>query len=298
MTTSTLVDLSHAWADLVERAAPSIVQVNGRRRPASGVIFQPGLVLTTMRATGGEDGLRVRSHDDRTIDATLAGWDPATGLALLEAAGLEGAAATPTTERIRTGSLVAVIARSWSNAVTASFGNVAVVGGPLRTGRRRTIEQVIRVTAPMHDGFAGAAVVDPSGQVAGIATAATIRGFGLGIPAHIAWQAAADIHRLGRPRRGFLGVAAQPVRLPDRQRGDGEADAALLVMAVTPDSPADTAGLRVGDLLLAADDRPLQSADELLDLLTAERIGQALVLRVLRGESRQSITVTVGERKG
>jgi S1-C subfamily serine protease len=282
---------------VVDAVASSIVQVEGRRRPASGVVFDADLVLTTMRAIGGEDGLCVRSHDDRTREATLAGWDPATGLALLKVDELNGAALAPDEELPRAGHLVIAVARSWSNVVTASTGNVAIIGGPFRTGRRRAIEQVIRVTVPMHDGFAGAPLVSPAGRVIGVATAAAIRGLGVVIPARIAWQAARDIHRLGRPRRGFLGIAAHAVRLLERQRAPDGSDLALLVMAVTPGSPADTAGLRVGDVLLGLDDHHLQSAEELLDLLTAERIGQPVTLSVMRGETAQKIPVTVGERE-
>src|SRR4029078_3686484 len=93
----------------------------------------------------------------------------------------------------RTGQFVLALARSWSNALTATAGIVAVVGGPLRTGRRREIARVIRVTAPMHDGFAGGGWFDPSGQLTGITTAAAIRGFGLAIPASIAWASAHQI---------------------------------------------------------------------------------------------------------
>ena len=75
-------------ADIIDAAAPSIVQVQGRRRPASGVVFRDGLVLTTTRALGRDDGLSVRTGDGRTIDAELAGWDPATTLVLLQVADL------------------------------------------------------------------------------------------------------------------------------------------------------------------------------------------------------------------
>jgi len=84
--------------------------------------------------------------------------------------------------RARVGHLALAVARSWSNVVTASAGIVSVIGGPLPTGRRRAIDQVIRTTAPMHDGFAGGAFLDTSGGLIGIATAAAIRGLGVVIP--------------------------------------------------------------------------------------------------------------------
>src|SRR5437660_11517950 len=88
MSDTTLASISNQLADAVAAVAPSVVQVQGRRRPASGVVYATDVVLTTVRALGREDGLHVRTHDGRTLDAELAGWDPATGLAVLRDAGL------------------------------------------------------------------------------------------------------------------------------------------------------------------------------------------------------------------
>src|SRR6266403_3078292 len=124
----------------------------------------------------------------------------------------------------RVGNLALAVARSWSNVVTASAGIVSVIGGPLPTGRRRSIDQVIRTTAPMHDGFAGGAFLDTSGGLIGIATASAIRGLGVVIPASIAWKTAATVLEHGSLKRGYLGLAGQPVTLPESQRGPNERD--------------------------------------------------------------------------
>src|SRR5262245_40397853 len=115
-----ITDFSNQLADAVAVAAPAVVQVQGRRRPASGLVYASGVVVTTARALGREDGLRVRSHGGDTVDAELAGWDPATGLAVLRAEGLKAAAIQPAQAEPRVGHLALAIARSWSNAVTAS----------------------------------------------------------------------------------------------------------------------------------------------------------------------------------
>src|SRR5262252_3505672 len=88
MTNDLLTSLSNQLADAVAAAAPSVVQVQGRRRPASGLVYANDAVLTTVRALGREDGLRVRRHDGTAFDAELAGWDPTTGLAALRVPGL------------------------------------------------------------------------------------------------------------------------------------------------------------------------------------------------------------------
>jgi S1-C subfamily serine protease len=295
MKTSSLVTLSNDLADAVAAVAPSVVQVQGRRAPASGVVFAPDAVLTTMRALGREDNLAVRVEDGRTIAAELVGWDLSTHLAVLRAPELGVPAATAATTPARVGHLALAVARSWSNVLTASAGIVAVIGGPLPTGRGRSIDRVLRTTAPMHRGFAGGAFVDASAAVLGIATAAEIRGLGVVIPSDIAWRAANDVLKHGRPKRGYLGVAGQPVQLTGAQRDAAGAETALLIAGVVAGSPADQAGLLVGDAIVRFDGQPISSAERLLDLITGDRVGQAVPLAVLRGGKMADVVVTVGE---
>jgi S1-C subfamily serine protease len=296
MDTFTLTTFSDQIAALVERVAPSVVQIHGRRRPVSGVAYGVDIVITNARALGRSDAVRVTRADGRSADGELAGWDPTTGLAAITVAGLELTPATPSSATARPGQLAIAVARSWSNAVTASTGIVAVVGGPLRTGRGRQIDQIIRITAPVHGGFAGGAVLDAEGQLMGIGTAAEIRGFAVVIPASIAWKSVAYILEHGRPRSGFLGISGQAVRLTERQRGAGGRDRALLVADVHPGGPAEASGIMVGDLLLDVDGHPIGSTDDLLALLTAERIGRNVSIRLLRGDNVTNVSATIGTR--
>ena len=295
MTAFPLTAFSDQLADVVQTLAASVVQVHGHRRPVSGVAYAGDIVLTSVRALGREDGVRVTTGDGRTAPAELVGWDPASGLAVLRVRELQLTAAPMADGTPRVGQLVLPVARSWSNALTASAGIIAVIGGPLRSGRGHALEQVIRITAPIHDGFAGGAVGDASGGVIGIATNAKIRGSAVVIPASLAWKSAAHVLEHGRPRVGFLGVAGQTVRLPERQRGDADQGTGLLIMGVTSDGPAESAGVLVGDVLLTLDQQAIGSADDLLALLST-RVGQTLPLRLLRGGRAQELSVTVGER--
>ena len=296
MTNDLLTTFSNQLADIVAAAAPSVVQVHGRRRPASGLVYAADVVLTTARALGREDGLHVRRGDGVTLDADLAGWDPTTGLAALRVPGLDARPIVPSASATRVGQLAVAVARSWSNAVTATAGIVSVIGGPLPTGRRRAIDEVIRTSAPMHDGFAGGAFLDTAGQLVGVATAASIRGLGVVIPAAIAWKTAETVLAHGRLQRGYLGIAGQPVVLPDAQRGGDGRDEALLVVGVTNGSPAAAGGVLVGDVLTEFDAHPIESPEDLLDLLVGDRVGRQVRLRVLRGGVVTDLTVTVGER--
>jgi S1-C subfamily serine protease len=296
MTTDLLTTFSNQLADAVESAAPSVVQVQGRRRPASGLVYAETVVLTTVRALGREDELHVRRHTGERLDAELAGWDPTTSLAVLRVNGLEGKPITPAQAPARVGHLAVAVARSWSNAVTASAGVVSVIGGPLPTGRRRAIDQVIRTNAPMHDGFAGGAFLDTSGALIGIATSTAIRGLGVVIPATIAWKTAATVLQHGRLKRGYLGVAGQRVALTDDQQRALEREAGLLVVGITGGSPAATAHLLVGDILLDFDGHAIDSPEDLLDLLLGDRVGRSVQIRALRGGTAVDLPIVVGER--
>jgi S1-C subfamily serine protease len=295
MTSDLLVAFSDALADAVAAAAPSVVQVQGGRRPASGLVYGDNVVVTTVRTLGREDDLHVRRHDGAILDATLAGWDPTTSLAVLRVEGLGAAPIVPSATPARVGHLALAIGRSWSNAVTASAGIVAVIGGPLRTGRGRAIEQVLRTTAPMHDGFSGGAFVDTKGALLGVATSTTIRGTTVVIPASIAWKTAATVLEHGRLKRGYIGISAQPVRLPEGQRF-GDRDTALLAVGVTPGGPAAAAGILVGDVIVELDGHAVQSPEDLFDLLLGDRVGRQIPLRILRGGEVRELPVTVGER--
>jgi len=296
MATDLLTTFSNQLADSVDSAAPSVVQVQGRRRPASGLVYADNVVLTTVRALGRGDGLHVRRGDGTTLDAELAGWDPTTSLAVLRVAGLDTKPIAPSPSPARVGHLALAVARSWSNSVTASAGIVSVIGGPLQTGHRRAIDQVIRTTAPMHDGFAGGAFLDTSGALIGVATASAIRGLAVVIPASIAWKTAATVLEHGSLKGGFLGLAGQPVSLPENQQGGGGREQALLVVGVTSGSPAAAAGVLIGDVLLEFDGHAIQSPEELLDLLLGDRVGRTVMMKVLRGGATAEVRVTVGER--
>jgi S1-C subfamily serine protease len=148
----------------------------------------------------------------------------------------------------------------------------------------------------MHDGFAGGAFVDLSGALVGVSTSTEIRGTSVVIPVSIAWQTAATVLEHGHLKRGYLGIAGQPVQLPEHQRAAIGRDEGLLVMAVTTGGPAAAAGVVVGDVLLELDGRAIKSPEDLLDLLVGDLVGRQATLRLLRGGMATDVGVTIGER--
>ena len=296
MSNSSLLAFSHQLADVVAGAAPSVVQVHNRRRPLSGLVFAKDLVVTTARVLGRDEQIRVRTGDGAIADAELAGWDPSTSLVVLRVKDLAAPAAARADTASRVGEMAVAIARSWSNAVTATTGIVSVIGGPLPIGHGQSIDRVIRTDATMHEGFSGGAFLDVTGKVIGLTTAAVIRGLGVVIPADIVWASATALAEHGTPKRGFLGVTGQPVLLPERHRESEERSHAVLVVGVAPGSPAEAGGILVGDMMVSFDGQPVSSPVDLLKLLHGDRVGHTVPVHLVRGGVPVELPVTVGDR--
>ena len=290
--------LSDGMADAVEQVGPKVLRVNGRRRrPASGVVYAPDWVLTASHVLEREEDLSVGTRDGRTLPARFVGRDPSTDLAVLRAEGLDVDGATPAEGGARIGQLVlAVGSPSRSDGPRASLGVVSAVGGPLRTGRGSRLERYIQTDATPYPGFSGGPLIDARGNVLGIMTAGWARGAALAIPADVAWRVARTLESRGSVKRGYLGIMSQPVHLPDTQRTGLTQRGGLLVVGVEDGSPAGRGGLLIGDILATLDGQPVEDTEDLLVLLTGERVGQPVPVKVVRGGELQMLEVTIGER--
>jgi S1-C subfamily serine protease len=292
-----LSDFSDQVASLVARAASSVVQVRGRHgRPATGTVCGAGRVVTAAHVLEHGNGWVVQTAEGDSLAAEVAGADPSTDLAVLRVTGLTPAA-LPAADRARVGEWAVALGRTWSGALSASPGAVSVVGGPLRTGRGPAIEEVVRADVRPHPLGAGGPLLDARGRVAGIATGVMLRGLPLFIPGAAAWRIADALAAQGRIRRGYLGVSAQPIRVPAGQRAGRPQEVALLVLGTSADSPASRSGLLVGDLIVGFDGHAVQVHEDLLTLLTAERIGKAAPLDVIRGGEPRTLQIEVAEQR-
>ncbi len=291
-----LSEFSGQLAELVEGAAASTVQVRGRHaRPSSGTVFAAERVLMAAHSLDHRNGLTVQAADGEPLPAELAGVDPSTDLAVLRVPGLESPALKPSVT-LRVGSLAVSLGRTWSGAVAASAGIVSVVGGPLRTGRGPAIEEVVRADVRVHPLGAGGPLVDAGGTVLGVATGVTLRGLPLFIPGVIAWRVADALAAQGRIKRGYLGIGAQPVHIPDAQRSGRAQDTGLLVVGVAGDSPA-ARTLLVGDVVVGFDGEAIRHHDDLLARLTGDRVGKTVPIEVIRGGEVRTLPIEVAEQR-
>jgi serine protease Do len=279
--------LSSAGARMVERAQRSVVQVQSRGRGAgAGVIWgADGLVLTNHHVVAGgrRDGrVRVILHDDRTLEAEVVKRGRDLDLALVRIkGGLDDLPVAPVgdSDKLRVGELVYAIGHPWGRLGAVTAGIVSGLGtarGP--GGRARYIGSDIAL-AP---GNSGGPLLNARGEVVGLN--AMIHGnLALSIPSNAAgaWVAGAGGRRLG--------VALLPAELPASLSG-ADVETGLVIAAVEEDSPAERAGLLVGDVLVGVDDEPLDGFESLLDALA----GDSVLLRVMRGGKISFVEVNFG----
>jgi S1-C subfamily serine protease len=290
--------LSNQMADAVERIGPALALINGRpRQPASGVVYGQDLVLTADHVLEREDDLTIQTHDKRTLPAQFVGRDLATDLAVLRVANLGLAAATVSEETARVGQMVMAVGRTANDGPMASSGVISIIGGPLRTGRGVTLERYIRTDATPYPGFSGGPLIDMQGAVIGILTTGLVNGIALAIPMDIAKNIADTLVKQGYIKRGYLGISSQLVRLPDAQRAGQTQEHGLLIVKVDENSPAQKGGLMLGDILVALDGHAINDSEDLQILLTGDRVGKAIPVDVIRGNTLQTLQVTVGQRK-
>ncbi len=288
--------LSRELSDAADRVTRSIVQVHGRSRPASGIVWARDRVLSTSHSVEWEDGVRVRRHDGTILPATIAGHDPVADLVVLRVENLDSPPLPHAGAAARPGDLALITGRAWNGRSHARLVVLTGVAGSLQSAHGPKLDRVITLPLSPYAGFSGSALAGPHGTLLGVATAGLVRGRALALPVDVVRPIVEAIEKHGGIRRGYLGVVTQPVRLPARQRGDLPDGRGLLVLDVSADSPADAAGVLVGDIIVGAADAALSTPDDLLALLGPECIGQPLSLDLLRGASRESRPVVVGER--
>jgi len=276
----------------------STVMVNARRRiPATGIAYAADLILTANHVVEREEGITVTLSDGSEVPATVAGRDHGTDLALLR---LERPLASPaeTAQDAKVGQLVLALGRPSEAGIEASLGVVSAVGGPVHT-RHGAIDKYIRTDTTPFPGFSGGPLADADGRVVGLNTSGFGHGVAITIPAELAWKVADQLAKHGSVRRGYLGVRSQGVEISAAtQKALKRAQATgLLLIGIEKDSPAEAAGLMVGDIIVAIDGQPVHNHDELFARLSGDVIDKSTPVEVLRGGQPQSVNVKIGARK-
>jgi S1-C subfamily serine protease len=302
---------SQAIMGVVDRVGPAVVRIDvwhranaARAGSGSGVIVAPdGLVLTNSHVVGGAARVELMTTEGRSLTARVVGDDPDTDLALLrvDAPVTLPAATLGDSKRLRRGQLVVAIGNPLGFESTVTAGVVSALGRSLRARTGRLIDDVIQTDAALNPGNSGGPLVSSHGQVIGINTAIIqgAQGICFAVAANTANFVLGELVRHGRVRRAYIGISAQQTTIPRRiQLANGLTQgSAATITASEPGSPANRAGLLSGDMIVTLGGEPVTGADDLIRLLTGERIGQPVEISVLRLGKPRTFTLVPEERK-
>src|SRR3954468_16479448 len=278
---------SHAVTSVVDAVGPAVVSVALPRGGGSGVLFTPdGYLLTNAHVVGGAGTVKIGLPDGSAHEGNVVGADPATDLAVVHIDGAHlPAAELGNSAKLRVGQLVVAIGNPLGFSFTVSAGVVSALGRTLRAQDGRLMDAIIQSDVALNPGNSGGPLVDSHARVVGVNTAVILgaQGLSFAVPVDTARWVLAELMQHGRVRRGVLGLAGQTRPLDRRlaRQRDLTQQTGVEVMEVVSGKPAERAGLKPGDILLAVDGVTVQSVDEVHRLLGASSIGRPMSCKVL-----------------
>jgi S1-C subfamily serine protease len=290
-----------AWSDrtaqIVELAASSIVAVHGGGRwPSSGIHWRSGVIVTAEERLEGDDNIKVTLPGGRLVEASLAGRDPTTDVAVLrfQPDGLPIAAIADAS--LRPGHVVLAVG-NYEGGPLAALGIIAIAGGAWHSVRGGTIDSLIRLDLALSPAAEGGAIIDMQGRVVGMAVLGPRRR-ALAIPGSTINRAVDQLLARGHVFRGYLGASLQPVKREPASNGSRSLDSGrgVLVVSLDPDGPSARAGMLVGDIVTAWEGRPVDRVREIMRLLGPESVGRTVDLSLIRGGAPAAVKVIIGER--
>jgi serine protease Do len=292
-------ELAQAIAGVSDKVGGAVVRVGGGWRTGSGVVIGDGFVLTNAHNVRG-DGTMVRFADGRRAEAALKGIDVDGDLAVLAVDTTGATALDWSTATTPIGMAVFAVTGAESGA-RVTFGFVSSVARAFRGPRGRRISGSLEHTAPLAPGSSGSPLVDANGKLVGLNTNRLDNGFYLALPADEALRnRIAALQRGESVDRPRLGIGIAPSYVAHRMRravGLPERDG-VLVREVEDGSPAATAGIAEGDLVVEAAGKPIREPDDVYDALGGVQAGGTLSLRIVRGAEERTIEVNFSGAEG
>jgi len=288
---------------VAEAVGPAVgmVTTDGKGHGSGVVISQDGLVVTNSHVVGRNRDVQLALPDGHRLAGRVLGADPDTDLAILKVDGTALPIATlGDSASLKRGHIAIAIGNPLGFESTVTAGVISALGRSLRSPSGRPIEDVIQTDAALNPGNSGGALVSSLGEVVGISTAmiAGAQGICFAVASNTVKLVLGEILQHGAVRRAYLGVAADTVNLPRRVADAahiGSRSAAVL-HSVISGGPADRAGIREGDVLLALDGRPVEGPGPLLRMLTADAIGRQVRMQILRQGRLIELDVVLTQR--
>ncbi len=284
-------NIADELAELVAEVKDSVVQVrSGARGSGSGIVWRAdGIIMTNHHVVANREHATVLFSDDRELRATVIARDPMLDLAALKVDAI-GLAAAPVgaSEAVRVGQLALAIGNPWGRRGVVTAGIISGVGA-IETGWRHSKAEYLRSDVQLAPGNSGGPLLDARGCVIGINAMIFGGDLSVAIPSHIATQFLA----VAEGQQPVLGVAVQPVELPEAIGTAVRRELGLLVVAVQDDSAAARSGLYIGDVLLDIAHTAVDDAHILKYALAQHSVGDRIAVRVLRGGELRTVDVAL-----
>lgn len=297
-----LSGLSQALTELVETSVSGVVAVKAAPyRVVSGVCLSENTVAVANHALRREGRVPVQKADGTEGDATVLGRDPGIDVAILKTDGLLHKPLEPSRpDTLKAGSLATIVGLTIDAGPTASLGILGAVGGPRRTWRGGNLHQFLRLDVNLYPSQSGAAVVDAEGKLIGLATPGLLRHSAVAVPVPTLRALAEELEKQGRIRHGYIGVGLQPVAILRklREKLGTDAETGLIVLTVEGDSPAEKAGITIGDIITKLGDNAVTQVEDVQGALRGDNVGRELKAQLLRGGEVVELNLTVAERAG
>ncbi|HYY75391.1 MAG TPA: trypsin-like peptidase domain-containing protein [Gaiellaceae bacterium] len=320
--------------DIYETAGPGVVQVTSTsvvsrdpffgaqeaRSVGSGfVIDKAGRIVTNYHVVEGADEVEVNFSGDDRVPARIVGTDPSTDIAVLEI-DAQARALTPlrlaNSDAVRVGDAVVAIGNPFGLERSVTAGIVSALQRDIRAPDGFTIDKAIQTDAPINQGNSGGPLLNSRGQVIGVNSQIQTEtggnvGIGFAVPINTVKQVVSDILETGRVDHAWLGIQMQGIGESLSETFRLPVSEGLLVAAVTPDSPAERAGLRGGDrtvvvdgvsyvlggdIITRVDGDKVTVPEDLSGLVMAKEPGDVLALEIQRGDFQRTVNVTLGRR--
>lgn len=294
-----LRELSDALGNVAETVGSSVVRVEARRRRGGTGVAWPadGIIVTADHVIEREEDVEIGLPNGDTRPAVVAGRDPSSDLAVLR---IDGPGVHTGSwsdfQDVKVGHLVLALGRP-GRSLRARMGIISALGDRWRFPAGAEFDRYLESDVGVYPGFSGGPLVDASGKILGINTAALPGRRTITIPADTVRRVVDSLLTHGRIPRGYLGIAVQPVVLSTRLQQEVGQESALLVVSVEPGSPAEAAEVVMGDAIIRVGDQPVSGHTDLRHLLTGERIGSPVRLGIVRAGQVRNVDVVVGERR-
>lgn len=266
------------------------------------IISSDGYIVTNNHVIENAADIKVNFADGRTESAELKGADPSTDVAVLKIYEPgQKALSFGDSDALKVGQIAVAIGNPLGLQHSVTAGVVSALGRTLRANNGRLIDDVIQTDAALNPGNSGGPLVDSSGFVIGMNTAVipSTQGLCFAVSSNLTAYVAGKLIMEGRVKRAQLGIAGQLVNLTERMIAANKLSVrtGVYVFEIVADSPADNHEIRIGDIIVEFNNKPVSSVDDLHKLLNEKAIGVGSELGVLRGGRKTVIKTVPGEMK-